>query len=195
MKNNSKIFFPVLVLFICINFEKSYSKEKNQCVKFLQSAESNCYLQNSGLIYFHTTKEIQLQKNRFYNFDVKINKDTIKTQKEAVPAKRRFFGKVFSYGLPPAAGLGPCEVGVFKTYYFFGLIVNGPNPVTKPLKKNEYILIQEVVPCGTEYVPAKEEKKVKANKSDKSNKKDKSETPEETEIEKGKRKADELFFE
>ena len=135
MKNNSKIFFSVLVLFICINFEKSYSKEKNRCVKFLQSTGSNCYLQNCGLICFHATKEIQIQKHRFYNFNVKINKDTIKAQKEAVPAKRRFFGKVFSYGLPPAPGLGPCEVGVFKTFYFFGLIINGPNPVMKPLKK------------------------------------------------------------
>lgn len=195
MKNNSKIFFSVLVLFIYINFEKSYSKEKNRCVKFIQNATSNCYLQNCGLIYFHTTKESQIQKNLFYNFDVRVYQDTIKSQKEALPAKRRFIGKVFSYGLPPAPGLGPCEVGVFKTYYFFGLIINGPNPVTKPLKKNEYILIQEVVPCGTEYIPAKEEKKVKANKLDKSDKKDKSETLEETEIEKGKRKADELIFE
>ena len=91
------------------------------------------------------------------------------TVKTTTPQKK-FFGKVYSYGLPPADELGPCEVGVFKEYYIFGVKLFKPKPVMTPLEGKEEILSQEVVACGEEYIPlsAKEKKsKRKKNKEDK----------------------------
>ena len=195
MKNSGYICFSILVLFACLISIKSYSNEKILHVKLLGCIELNSNLEDYSLDHSYSTNKIQISKHE--NRSININQDTIKAQNETKSVKRPFFGKVFTYGLPPAPDLGPCEVGVFKTFYIFGLKLYGPRQVTIPLKKNEKILIQEVVPCGTEYVPKKEEKKSKGDKLDKKVKSettDKTETQEELEKAKPKRKMDEQFF-
>ena len=99
--------------------------------------------------------------------------DTTKSNEKLKPSnaektKKTFFGKIYTYGLPPIEENGPCEVGVFKTFYVFGIKVFGPKPVMTPYEKNEEILTQEVVGCGEEYVPIKE--KDKKDKKDKKRK-------------------------
>lgn len=128
--------------------------------------------------------------------------DTVKTGENHVQkkeeTKRPFFGKVYTYGLPPVHGNGPCEVGVFKTFYLFGLKISGPRPVMTPYEKNEEILIQEVVGCGEEYVPEKEKDKLdKKNKKDKKSRKEQKDNKdaddEITKNEKRARKANDFF--
>lgn len=195
MKNISYICFSILVVFVCLISIKSYSSEKKVHVKFLGGFESNSFSKNQKANNFHSKNKEQVHK--YYNCFVNKGQDTIKAQNEIKTTKRPFFGKIYTYGLPPAPDLGPCEVGVFKTFYIFGLKLYGPRQVTIPLKKNEKILIQEVVPCGTEYIPKKEEKKSKGGKLDKKAKSETTETTEtqeELEKAKPKRKMDEQFF-
>ncbi|MDD3004563.1 hypothetical protein [Flavobacterium sp.] len=108
--------------------------------------------------------------------------------KAATPQKK-FFGKVYTYGLPPADETAPCEVGVFKEYYVFGLKIYKPRPVMTPLEGKEEILTQEVVACGEEYVPKKIEKE---KSSSRKSKKKKKEDVEEV-VYKGKKRYDSVF--
>lgn len=103
--------------------------------------------------------------------------------------KKKFFGKVYSYGLPPADEAAACEVGVFTEFYLFGVKLFKPKPVMTPLEGKEEILSQEVVACGEEYVPKKAEKEKSASRKSKKNKK----INEEVVVDKGKKRYDSTF--
>jgi hypothetical protein len=178
MKNKTSIYTVLLLLVIIFLSNKSYSKERINGIGFFFSGTSYSKIKNNTLMDFQSNTEYFF--SRRWNWNEKSNSavtnivqnpitfsdkdDSIKRQNELNPivAKRLFFGKVFSYGLPPAPEIGPCKVGVFMTYYFFGMKISGPRPVMIPLKKNKRVLIQQVVTCGTEYPPVKSvEKDVK----------------------------------
>ncbi|WP_432671541.1 hypothetical protein [Flavobacterium sp. SM2513] len=137
LKKNSV--FLLHLFLISLIYSVSYSNEKVRVCLSLERLES-------GRVYFSRQQ------------------DTVKTAENHVQkkeeTKRPFFGKIYTYGLPPVLGNGPCEVGVFKTFYLFGLKISGPRPVMTPYEKNEEILIQEVVGCGEEYIPEKEKDKL-----------------------------------
>jgi len=176
MKNRTRTYFLISLFFTIFPSNESYSKEGINILVFFFSSNAYSKNENNYLKTIRCNKESSFSKNwnkKSNNkvakiirmtLTVSIKNDSVKRQNEINPttAKRLFFGKVISYGLPPAPGIGPCEVGVFSTYYFFGLKISGPKPLMIPLKKNKQVLIQQVVPCGTEYPPiAALEKEVK----------------------------------
>lgn len=166
MKNRNCTYFLLLLLFIGLLPKLSYSKEQNFFDLKIPERISFIITKNNTI---EQSVEFKFEK-KFRYFKQKTPTDSIKSQKEAKSAKKPFFGKIYSYGLPPAPGIGPCEVGVFKTFYFFGIKIYGPKPVMIPLKKNESILVQEVVPCGTEYPPVSSQEDEKHQKNDKNQK-------------------------
>lgn len=157
----SKIYIGTLIIGILINLISlvAYSAKK--------STEINVF---SKLINLKKIENGNLKYKKVIIYTSKI--DSVKQDKRHKPAdsantKKPFFGKTFTYGLPPADENEPCEVGVFKTFYVFGIKISGPTPVMKPCEKNEDILSQEVVGCGEEYIPeTAKEKKSKKRKKD-----------------------------
>lgn len=135
-KNSIFLLHLFLISLIC---SVSYSNEKVRVCLSLERLES-------GKVFFNRQQDT-----------VKTGENPIQKKEET---KRPFFGKVYTYGLPPVEANGPCEVGVFKTFYLFGLKISGPRPVMTPYEKNEEILVQEVVGCGEEYIPDKEKDKL-----------------------------------
>ncbi len=135
----------------------SYSKDYNRNLYFVLKV--NDKLENSI-----KNPKVNLQNFIQKQDSVKKGDNPNQVQKTA---KKPFFGTVYCYGLPPVNGTGPCEVGVFQTFYLFGLKISGPNAVMESSKKNEQILTQVVVGCGEEYIPQKTK-----DKNDKKTKKE-----------------------
>ena len=162
----SKIYIGTLIIGILINLISlvAYSAKKSTDINVFSKLINLKKIENGNLKY----KKVIIYTSKIDS----VKQDSIKQDKRHKPAdsantKKPFFGKIFTYGLPPADENEPCEVGVFKTFYVFGIKISGPTPVMKPCEKNEDILSQEVVGCGEEYIPeTAKEKKSKKRKKD-----------------------------
>ena len=174
MKFRNNINGLIIGLFISLFSLVSYSKSIEN-IQNITNFEKTCIFNYSYAyvlsenLFFKTKlfKKAFIKKSNVLaiRFTTIVKKDSVKPgenvkETNTAEVKKPFFGKFFTYGLPPAKGAGPCKVGVFQTTYFFGLKISGPKPVMKPYEKNEDILTQEVVECGEEYVPKKEKEKL-----------------------------------